>query len=842
MKKFSKTVAVIGCVAILGGTVGALAGCNNDGAAKTGEFTFRSYTTALGTNWNPHSWETNADDSVNSYITSPGITMQILDSEEKTYQWVYEMVTSLTDVTAAHKSDLTKYYSSLPSGVTSVDDVTGGYVYEIALNRDAVWQNGDKITAEDWVYSMKAQLDPEMKNYRSNLYWSGEGAIAGALDYYNLNEPIYTSLAADRRNEVGDNQVYISLSNEYDIGYTLKDLYEKYGVIFDGAAGGVTYSGETYYKQLLAARDTTNTDFGADEIYVPYNDTTKAAFEAVVNQALTLGFGIPQAALADYYDNYRFAYDYTPTGTFEELVGVYKVDDYTFRYVTKNEYDINDMRINLASPWLVHKATYEAGFDKTGTLKTTNYGTSVATSMSYGPYKLESVQEGRQMVFVQNENWYGWEEENGQLVSYTPYLVDGKHVQRYQTTRIVYDVLTTAAAKQNFERGLLSEYSPTASELSSYSLSDQLLQAPETYTMSLFFNSDVEALKKMDTSGGNTNSVVLSNINFRKAMSLAINRSTYVVSTPGYVAAYSLMNSLYYYDIFNDPASSYRSSDVAMQAICNLYGVEYGEDKVYKTLELAYESITGYNIDEAKALMKTACDELVAAGLYTAGQDITIRMAWKAGALEADDNAQVTALNNFVNAALEGSGFGKVTLEALGNITNRYDDVPNGVYAIGYGAWGGAALYPFRNMQVYTNTDSYNINEAGCWDPETTMLTLEIPAFTSTDGTEVAAEEVTMSWKDWGDCLIGGGKFFAAPNSIKLYITAQLEENFLNFYYRIPLCSTTVCSLYSYQFNYYTTEYNIMYGYGGFELLSYNYNDTEWATYVAQEGGTLSYV
>ena len=37
------------------------------------------------------------------------------------------------------------------------------------------------------------------------------------------------------------------------------------------------------------------------------------------------------------------------------------------------------------------------------------------------------------------------------------------------------------------------------------------------------------------------------------------------------------MNDLYFYDVYNDPNSRYRDTDEAMQAICDLYGVKYGE-------------------------------------------------------------------------------------------------------------------------------------------------------------------------------------------------------------------------------------------------------------------------
>ena len=267
-----------------------------------------------------------------------------------------------------------------------------------------------------------------------------------------------------------------------------------------------------------------------------------------------------------------------------------------------------------------------------------------------------------------------------------------------------------------------------------------------------------------------------------------------------------------------------------MQAICNLYGVEYGEGKAYATLEEAYKSINGYNLTEAKELMKQACQELVEAGLYTEGQDIHVRIGWAKGALGSSDNNCVELLNKFINAALEGSGFGKITFEAVGNINDRYGDTANGEYAIGYGAWGGAAFYPFRNFQVYCDPDNTAINEAGCWDPTTETLTIN-----------VNGEDVTMTWQAWSNALIGSGPYAAADNQTKLEITAKMEEEFLKKYYRIPLAGTTACFMLAYQCSYYTENYNIMYDFGGLRLMQYNYTDAEWAAFVAEQGGTIAY-
>ena len=228
--------------------------------------------------------------------------------------------------------------------------------------------------------------------------------------------------------------------------------------------------------------------------------------------------------------------------------------------------------------------------------------------------------------------------------------------------------------------------------------------------------------------------------------------------------------------------------------------------------------------------MKKACEELVAANEYKEGEDIVIRIGWKKGALDSSDNKCVALLNKYINAAVEGSGFGKVTFEAIDNVNDRYSDVANGEFAIGYGAWGGAAFYPFRNFQVYCDTDQYSVNEIGCWDPAKEKLTIN-----------VNGEDVTMTWKDWSGALIGNGQFAEAGFDVKLHVLSTMEEEFLKKYYRIPLCGTTACSMLAYQVSYYTDNYNIMYDFGGLRLLKFNYTDEEWTKYVADQGGTLSY-
>ena len=155
--------------------------------------------------------------------------MEAKDTENGVYQWVYEMATSIEDVTKDHTDDLTKYGVTLPEG-TAAADVKEGYVFEIKLNKDAKWENGEPINADTYVYSMKMLLDPkyknyratdyfdgslcianakndyiysmqqllnpDMKNYRANLYIAGESALAGASEYYYSKDDGFYKAAA----------------------------------------------------------------------------------------------------------------------------------------------------------------------------------------------------------------------------------------------------------------------------------------------------------------------------------------------------------------------------------------------------------------------------------------------------------------------------------------------------------------------------------------------------------------------------------------------------------------------------------------------------------------------
>ena len=102
-------------------------------------YTYRGYSSALGNNWNPHTWETNADQGILTYLSKGFVDLSIKDSKKGEYQWVYEMATDVKDVTASHQSDLTKYGSQLPEGKTLEE------CYE--------WAEEHKLNIHHWFFS-----------------------------------------------------------------------------------------------------------------------------------------------------------------------------------------------------------------------------------------------------------------------------------------------------------------------------------------------------------------------------------------------------------------------------------------------------------------------------------------------------------------------------------------------------------------------------------------------------------------------------------------------------------------------------------------------------------------
>ena len=765
-------------------------------AAEEPEYTYHLSMAASPINWNPHAWEMNNESELMGFIEMPLVDVTIAE-DGVNFEWVFEGATDLEDVTATY-ADREKWLTPDKDGNLPTEKL----IYKISLNPDAKWADGTPINADTYIYSMQQMLDPAMKNYRANSYFEGDTAIKNAKLYYNndkAGQPIYEMANATVEAE----KFYVDLTQDCTFfGGPAKDYYDSasYHSYFVDAEGVDVF--EKWAKQ---------------EGWIEVTDEIKA-------DLIFMGaaFGDPnEEDWKEWCSVITGEYATTPW----EDVGLLKADDYTLIYVNETPVSAFYMKSMMTSNWIVYEPLYEAGKKQVEDLVTTDYGTSAETYMSAGPYKLATFEEDKQFILERNENWYGW--------------TDGKHEGQYQPTKVIYDIIPEhATALMAFEKGDLDSIALTADDLVNYKMSDYLLKTDQTYTFRYIFATDLEKLTALEQEANDgSNKKVLYYDDFRKAISLSMNRAQFCADcTTGYKPAYYLLNSLYYYDIENNTESQYRNTKAGRDAVLRLYGVEYGEGKAYADDVAAYDSVNGYDVEQARALFQKVYEQAIADGNYTEGQKVHIRCEAKASAIAAEDTRQQEYLNDYVAEATKGTGFeGLVDFEFLGNISNRYDDVALGKIEMIRGAWGGAAFYPFSTIRVYCEPDYMGgmtkIHESCGWDP--TVETITIPL----DG-----EEVTDTIQNWAKAIQPAGKFGGDEYAeTRLNILSYIESAVLGSYQCIPFGCECECTLFSKKIEYATEDYNIMYGYGGIRLMKFNYNDAEWAEFVASQNGTIDY-
>ncbi len=771
-------------------------------------YTLNDYLTVSPLNWNPHTQNTAADSYIPTFAEMGFVDVTVAD-DGVSYMWIYEMATAIDDVTADF-ADKDKW------SITEDE----GRVFRITLNPDAVWENGDPINADTYMYSIKALLDPKMQNARADTYCRGVTAILNADRYVNSETPIYAAVVPaysadeepDYSYDITANTVYMNLTS-YDMtlidSYAISDLYT------------LSYINAVAYALL----DAHTNAFG----FVEINETTAAAARTVAAEFLS-AFGLA------FNENLYKEMLFSNTGAFCDSydfanVGIFKTGEYELTYITAQKVQMSDFLTGMKTNWIVYEPLYEAGIDTSGDIVTTNYGTSADTYMSYGPYKLTSFEAGKQFAFEKNENWYGYS--------------DRKHQGQYMATNIKFAIIPSHdTALQLFNEGKLDGVVLTDANVNTYRMSDCLLKMDYGYTYRYVFATDIAKLAALET-GENDNKKVLSYDDFRKAVSLSIDRTAFVQqATPAYNPTYSLFSDAYYCN-----GRIYRNTDAAKQAVLDLYEIEYGEGKEYADIDAAYASVTGYDVEKARGLFQGVYEQAKKEGNYTDGQKITLNcMVSAATELTTDDLKQERLLNGFITEATAGTGFeGNISFAFKCGAFNRFEDVANGRIEMIRSAWGGN-LDPYSMIRCYTEPDYMggllNIQESCGWNPSAEMLTLTIDF--DGDGT---AETEEQSLQDWAK-LINGGILNEDGNTVESAITdpdtqltilAALENAVLGAYRCIPFASETACQLHSQKIRHATNNYNVMYSYVDIRLLTFNYDDAAWEAYIAEQGGILCY-
>jgi oligopeptide transport system substrate-binding protein len=761
-------------------------------------YTYNTAMTAMGggLDWNPHTWETSDDRIILDY-TSTGFYAFVVNSAKDGYSVVPEMAADFPlDVTAEYV------------GQYGVAEGDANKAWRIALNQDAVWENGEKITADDYIYSMQQQLNPKMLNRRADSFYDGDFDIVNAKNYLYAGKMSYAPLGdAKAADLLADGQeVYVDMHG------------------FWGLAGALDAEGNEAAQYISVADDVMYRDAGvedekADEAWVSakylYDNYLAAGqkYEAYAGKYLVTGSVAPE----------------TPW----DSVGLKKVDDYTIDIILNKPVEEASfyMPYNLSSTWLVYKPLYEeckTFYDASGAevdsedkadKVTTDYCTTLEKSIGYGPYKLTYFELDKQFTMERNDTWFGYKSD--------------KYAGQYQTDRIVYTVIAEQATRLlAFLKGELDSVGLVAADMEKYASSKYISYEPQSYTTKISFNTDYEKLLEHGT-----NSQVVVIDEFREAFALALDREEFATAyTAAGSAGYGILNYMYAYNPFT--GALYRDSAPAKQALVELYGVEYGEGKDYATLDDAYAAMTGYDMAAAQELMKVAYDKAVAAGIYDGVSPVEIDFR-----VYNSDTVYVqmfTYLDTQVKEAVKGSGFeGKLSLKMTVD-PDYYETMYSGGADMIFTTWGGAALAPFGMMaQVYTDASdgSGNQMEIG-FDATKVMLTYTV------DGKEVT--DSLRNWTLWANnsadpttIIDALGDFADYDYETRNAFYAKMEHAHLSYYVTTPVYYRNVASLDSQKVNLPVDTYLQLVGFGGLRFMTYNYDDAAWADYIANN--TLEY-
>ncbi len=794
-------------------------GGENNGTVADKSYTYNTYLTLSPSNWNELTYQDNNDTEVMSWIGSSFFTYdfkfddkgEIIPGE---FEVEYSAATKLEDVSAKYVN--TKW--NVPEGAT-------GYAYKITLRQDLKWENGDPIKAEDFVYTMMEQLNPLFQNYRADSFYTGATTIVNAQAYVKQGQAlknqaasvIYTTYSTDL-----DAKLVFSLAPPADGG---SECYMRtsmgFPASYDAAACanyliGNYLSGSAFTAEAAAAME------GKTFAEIKADATLKAAWDALIKWWQTE----PNEELHFFLTDYTYPeLDFSEVGIFVgdneyELVIVLAKslkllkDDGSLSY---------QAAYNMSSLPLVHKATYEKckiapteGVE----LWTSNYNSSVETTMSWGAYKLESFQAGKQFVLVKNPEWYGYNmPENEGL---------------YQTTRVQYDIVEDwNSAWLLFQAGKVDGISIDVSIADDYKASSRAYFTPSDFVSSLQLQSNVEQLKARQSEG--INKAILGYTEFRKALSLAINRADFTQKcTTSSLAGFGLFNSMHYYDVEN--GGVFRNTDEARQVLCNIYGVDASK---YESLAAAEKAITGFDLAQARELVTKAYNEALAAGDIKATDKVVLTMG--TGSITEGVQRQYEYIKASWVELVKGTPLeGRLDVELKDFATAWANDFRAGAYDVCMGGWTGAAWDPGYFLLAYLDS-GYMYSSA--WDTANTMMTFTMKGV-GENGADITE---TMGLLDWYACLNGseGAKYnwsaTALEQSQRLQLIAALEQEVLKVYYTVPLANSFSASLLSYKIDYVTYEYNTFMAYGGTKYMTYNFDDEAWAAEVAAQGGELNY-
>ena len=710
------------------------------------------------------------------------------------------------------------------SAATKIEDVSNKYVgdeyeilpdetgraYKITLRNDLRWDDGSSITAHDFVYSMKEQLNPLFNYHTSKYYISGNNAIYNAYEYYTQKPKLidkadnyYSTYIPSEQ----DDHIYFHLSTIENGSYysSFRDIlgFSEY----DSTFKIVRYFNNTCYIKL-----------DQDVIVEMEGKTMKEIKEnPIYKEELDKLISWWKTEYGDELDFFIVKIE-TPGISFDN-VG-YFVGDNAYELVIIFEKPVHLLREDGSLSYLaaytgsggfpllplVKKDLYESckvsPVEGIGYWDST-YCSNLETSASWGPYKLVEFEKDNYYKLVKNPNWYGFN---------LP-----ENINKYQTTTIICRKYNGNLLKE-YLNGNLDIYSIDSISSSDNVNGEKAYYVPNDAILSLYLQSDVNALKSREEDG--INKTILAYPEFRQALALSIDRNKFINTTSKIdFATYGIFNTQHYSDINNGLV--YRYNDRAKQALCEIYNVNISE---FNSLDEAYSSITGYDLTYAKQLVEIAYQK--------AKQDGRIKDTDKVMLTYANEmSSRIDFFENSWNELVKGTSLeGRL---AFYNCDRNQDAIlfNQGYIDMCLATWTGSTWDLGNLLQAYLSKDymySYG------WDTKSHQMTFTMP------GALENGEDITdtLSLIEWYNCLnsIENAKYLWGKNDLeeskRVLLIAALEKEILKTYYTIPISYECSGHLISEKINYVTSDYNVFMNFGGIEYITYNYNNIQWDLYT----------
>ena len=801
-------------------------------------YVYKDAVSQLSSNWNPHTYQTTDESYPIDFITA-GLYSFIYNDELHPLEGKdpYTGYVIVPEMAAAKPVDVTEQVKAEHPEFNIPAEMTKGYAYVIDLNPDAKWDDGTPINAETYVESMKRLLDPKLINYRASDYYDGDLAIAGAKAFANGGQIVAAdtlgayALADLTKKEDGTywtsegDQVFLGVNFPLDwtSGNTLKDYVDAYG---DG------YFSMTNWETLVGMMD--------EEGLIALTDENLALYADVVNG--NPAWGETEADLPNYFVT-RHEWPVTDWST----VGLFATGEHQITLVLEKSLTGFYLLYNLSGNWLVKPDLYDACLTQDGDAWFNTYNTTVETSASYGPYKMTYFETDKAMTFERNENWYGY--SDGKHVYVDP--VDGETYDMYMTDKIECQVVAEAATRKlMFLKGQLMGYGLQSEDFATYRNSDYVYFTPSETIFFMILNGHKEAIKEREANEGFDKNLYdlesLTLLNFRKAMGVTYDKELFASTiSPARSGGYGLIGNNYIYD--PETGARYRDTDQAKKALCDFYSVDVSK---YASLDEAVDSITGYDPVAAKELFTLAYQDAIAAGYITDADnngisDQTVRIEYCSSTTSPFIEKTVAYMTEKLGEVIAGTPWeGKIEFYISADYGNEWSNkIREGMSDTVLGGWSGSALNPFGLTDLYVNPS--RAYDANWFNANTETLEIVVPV----DGVDTA---VTLTLYQWSDALNGmavevDGKTYnfgadQADVETRLNILAAFEAKVLGTYDYLPMLQDASAALLSQQVYYVIEEYNPIMGRGGMTYMKYNYDETEWAAYVAsQNDGQLSY-